>query len=155
MLKIDYAGCFARAAVDVLETYLEQPVRNQEAIEANDPNELQEVAVIIGITGQMEGRLLLEFGKETALKLCEAMNFGEPFAELNDLARSTLAELGNLVAGRAVTLLNDNGSRFSITPPVILCGIGMKASGVLNSTIIPVQTELGAVMVNVAVRAQE
>lgn len=153
MLKTNFATAFAEAATDVLATYLEKPAKTGRPTEVADPQELQEVAVIIGITGGMEGRLVLELDTACALRVCEAMNFGEPFDSLNPMARSTLAELANLIAGRAVTLLNDNGSAFSITPPVILCGIGMRASGVLSSTvIIPIDTELGRLMVNIALR---
>ena len=155
MLKTDYSGCFSRATVEVLATYLEQPARAGAPVQVSDPSELQEVTVIIGITGDMEGRLMLELSKGCALRLCESMNFGEPFSSLCSLARSTLAEMGNLVAGRAVTMLNDEGSKFSITPPVILCGVGMKASGLLNPTIVPVITEHGTVLVNTAVREHQ
>ena len=100
----------------------------------------------------MEGRLLLEFTEETALKLCEAMNFGEPFEELDDMAFATLCELANLAGGRAITLLNDGGGSFSIAPPTILCGKGMRASSAqAQSQVVPVETEAGTIIVNVCV----
>lgn len=155
MLTQNFASDFTRAAVEVLETYLENPAYVATGADATGAEELEEVAVIIGITGRLEGRMILELGKNTALRLCEALNWGEPFPAFNDMARATLAELANLVSGRAVTYLNDKGTAVSITPPVIFCGMGMKASSVLVPFVVPIETDCGKLKVNVAVQESD
>ena len=149
---MDYSRVFADATVDVLATFMEKPATAGPLQTVRGSVPLLEVAVLLGITGNMQGRLLLEFSEETALKVCEAMNFGEPFETIDEMATATLCELANLAGGRAITLLNDGGGEFSIAPPTILYGTGMRASGVQSEvSVVPVETEAGTIIVNVSV----
>ncbi len=155
MVTQNFASDFTRGAVEVLETYLENPAYVATGTEESGGDDLEEVAVIIGITGRVEGRMILEMGMKTALRLCEALNWGEPFAAFNEMARATLSELANLVSGRAVTYLNDKGTLVSITPPVIFCGKGMKACSYLTPFVVPIETDCGQLKVNVAVQEND
>lgn len=149
---VDYSRIFADATVDVLATFMDEPAVAGPLQEVRGSVPLLEVAVLLGITGNMQGRLLLEFSKECALAVCEAMNFGEPFEDFDDMAIATLCELANLAGGRAITILNDGGGEFSIAPPTILYGTGMRASGVTSIiSVVPVETSVGTIIVNVSV----
>jgi chemotaxis protein CheX len=71
------------------------------------------------------------------------MNY-EEFETFNSLAKSTIAELANIIVGKAITILNDNGYHFKTTPPVLLEGGKVESldlsKGIL---IIPFECELG------------
>lgn len=151
MLKtINYSQVFADATVDVLTTFMEAP-RTEARQEICGAQNLPEVTVLLGILGSIQGRLAIGMTHECALKMCEAMNFGEPFEELDELALATLCELANLAAGRAVSALNDGGSNLSITPPTVICGKDMQASGnQLSTSMIPVITSVGRLGVSVS-----
>ena len=78
MLKtIDYTKLFADATVEVLATFIDEPASTGELSEREEPIQLNEVVVLLGIVGDLKGQLLLEFSRDSALALCEAMNFGE------------------------------------------------------------------------------
>ncbi len=141
-----------RAAEEVLHQVLDEPVGQSRVSLVNSPVEILEVAVILGLTGDLEGRLLFEFSHATALQVAKAMNFGESFEELDPMARATLSELGNLVAGRFVSLHNDAGGELHISPPILMCGIGMRSSDQMAVHRISVATQCGAVVVNLSVR---
>ena len=115
-MQTNYSRFFADATVDVLSTFMDAPAEVGPPTEVEGVSEVQEVTVLLGLTGSLEGCFFLEFSKPSALKICEFMNFGEPFEELDDFACATLCELANLAGGRAVTLLNDNGGTLSIAP---------------------------------------
>lgn len=78
------------------------------------------LSVIIGVTGQINGRILMNTSLDTANKLAEYMNFGDPLDNPDDLF-VYLAEFANMYCGRMVTYINDKfGSRqVWITPPAI------------------------------------
>lgn len=152
MLDTDPATCFANATLDVLEAYLESPAGLGEFREISKQKQFHSIAVIVGITGSVEGRLLIEVGRTTALGLCQALNLGEPFPKFDRMARSTLGELANLVAGKAVSTLFEDTCEFSITPPVILCGSGIEPLGIQSATIVPIETSYGPLTLNLAVR---
>jgi CheY-specific phosphatase CheX len=78
------------------------------------------LSVIVGVTGQISGRILLNASVETANKLAEAMNFGDPLDNKDDLY-VYLSEFGNMYCGRMVTYVNDKFGKREvwITPPAI------------------------------------
>lgn len=142
----------AQATEEVFVQVLDGGVSCGETSLVQSPVEILEVAVILGLTGDYEGRILFEFGHATALKIAIAMNFGEPFEELDSMARATLSELGNLIAGRFVSLHNDSGGELHISPPILMCGIGMRSSDQSPVHRIGVETQCGQVYVNLSVR---
>lgn len=77
---------------------------------------------------------------------------GEPIGELDQLAQDTLSELASMVAGRAVSALNDEGHRLKVTPPTLFAGENVIISGrELETLVVPLETRFGEVAVNVAI----
>lgn len=148
------AQVFLQATEEVLNQVLDEVVDPGQMALAPQPVSILEVAVILGLTGDQEGRVLFEFGQETALRIAGAMNFGETFVELDSMCRATLSELGNLVAGRAVTIFNDGGGNLQISPPILMCGMGMRSSDQSGVLRMCVRTSLGEVYVNLSVRSK-
>ena len=89
---------------------------------------------------------------ETALDIASKMN-DEELPELDELAKATITELANMITGQAVTKLFDLGFKFDLTPPAIFTGENMQVtdSGV-EALIVPIDTGLGKLEINVAVR---
>lgn len=151
MLDTDHFSCFTDAAVEVLSSYLDAPAKVGEPGEADPLRPTQDMVVLVGFSGKIDGRLLLEFERSTALGLCRALNFGEPFAHLDQLARSTLTEFANQVVGRAIALLDDTGEAFALTGPTILGGVGLSRDR-LSPKIVAITTELGTITLNLAIK---
>jgi chemotaxis protein CheX len=108
------------------------------------------VTTIVGITGESDGRVLFDMAPACALRIAEAMN-GETIAELDRLGQDTLAELASMIAGRAVTILNDAGHKLQVSPPTLLIGDNLTISNFeLETLIVPLETSVGEVVVNVA-----
>ena len=81
------------------------------------------IAVVIGITGSKRGRVILDTGRETAKKLADLMD-GEVYDINDEFITYTIAELTNIVAGQAITVINnmDKGLSLRLTPPSIFFG---------------------------------
>ena len=106
--------------------------------------------LIVGITGEAEGRVLFDMTPESAVRIAEAMN-GETTSELNRLGQDTLAELASMIAGRAITILNDAGHQLQVSPPTLLIGDNVTISNFkLETLVVPLGTAYGDVVVNVA-----
>jgi chemotaxis protein CheX len=90
--------------------------------------------------------------KTTAIAIASRMN-GEELTSMDELAKATITELANMITGQAVTRLFDLGFKFDITPPVIFTGDNMQVndSGV-EALIVPVDTDMGKIEINVAIR---
>lgn len=74
----------------------------------------------IGLTGQMQGDIVFGLHESVALKLVSAMMGGFVLTEMDDMGKSAISELGNMISGNASTILFNQGVRVDITPPKIV-----------------------------------
>jgi len=96
-----------------------------ESIKSNDefsinPQDRLSLSIIIGLSGNTNGRILLNTSVEYGRNIAIAMNFGEPLDNEDDL-HVYLAEFANMFCGRAATHINNAfGKReIWISPPAI------------------------------------
>lgn len=78
------------------------------------------LSIIIGLSGNTNGRILLNTSVEYGKNIAVAMNFGDPLESDDDL-HVYLAEFANMFCGRAATHINNAfGKReIWISPPAI------------------------------------
>ncbi len=84
--------------------------------------------IMLGITGEITGQVCMVMGNETAMDVASRMMMGMPITELDDMAKSALSELGNMMMGNAATLLSNNNILIDITPPTLLVGSAILSS---------------------------
>lgn len=72
----------------------------------------------IGMTGQMQGDIVFGLHEEAAIKMVSAMMGGYPVTEIDDMSKSAISELGNMISGNASTMLFNQGVHVDITPEV-------------------------------------
>jgi len=96
-----------------------------EAIKADgefniEPEDRLSLSIIIGLSGETNGRILLNTSVEYGKNVAVAMNFGDPLDNEEDL-HMYLAEFANMFCGRAATHINNEfGKReIWISPPAI------------------------------------
>ncbi len=146
----EYIDIFVNTSIDSLRESMDIQVEKGESKELAHSTKVEGVVVIIGITGDLEGRIIYELELATALKIAEAMNY-EPFEVLDDLARSTISELANIMAGRTISAINDRGIKIMISPPVLLTGKDMKTSDRMSEIhCITLESNLGVIGINLA-----
>lgn len=77
------------------------------------------IGVLIGMTGDVRGRVIIEGEEKTFGKIGEGM-FGM-FLE-GEMLESFAGELGNMLAGNLSTTISQRGFEMDITPPTVLIG---------------------------------
>jgi chemotaxis protein CheX len=151
-MKVEYVKPFAQAAYEVLKDIIEVPLSRGKLSLLKSPVSVNEVVCIIGLAGDVEGRVMFDMELKTAKKIAELMNY-EEFDSFNQLAKATISELANIIVGRAVSILNDSGFNFKITPPILLIGSKMETSDLVQDVlVIPLECEHGTFSVNVALK---
>lgn len=75
--------------------------------------------VLIGITGDIKGKIILSADTHIFSSVGEAM-FGMPLE--GEMLASFSGELGNMIAGSLSTIIADNGIKTDITAPTIMKG---------------------------------
>ncbi|WP_139491545.1 chemotaxis protein CheX [Brevibacillus dissolubilis] len=80
----------------------------------------EHIWIKIGMTGQLQGDIVFGLHKEVALRIVSAMMGGFPIAEMDEIGKSAISELGNMISGNASTLLFNQGVAIDITPPQLV-----------------------------------
>lgn len=151
-MRVEYINPFVESAFNVLKEVLGQEVKRGELFLKSTSQSVLGVAAIVGLAGDVEGRVLFDMTKETALSVASDMN-GEKLEKMDDLAKATITELANMITGQAVTKLHELGFKFDLTPPAIITGTNMEVSDSgVEALIVPVELKEGKIEINVAVR---
>ncbi len=155
-MRVEYINPFVEAAFNVLKESLQADVQRGELYLKSTSVPVLGVAAIIGLAGDVEGRVLLDMTRPTAIAIASGMLQSmemEPITELNELGRATITELANMITGQAVTKLHDLGFAFDLTPPALFTGDNMEISNAnVEALIVPMETPHGKIEINVAIR---
>jgi chemotaxis protein CheX len=155
-MRIEYINPFVEASIDILQEVLEDAEITKEDLYLKETTQpILGVAVLVGLAGGVRGRVLFDMTEETAMALSGAMN-GEDCNAFDELARSTICELANLISGRAITKLHGLGFTFHISPPTIFTGDNMEiTSPSIEAFIVPLATPFGKLEINVAIKEKQ
>jgi len=155
-MRVEYINPFVESAFNVLKEVLSSEVKRGEIYLKPTSMSIMGVAALVGLAGDVEGRVLFDMTKTTALFVAGAMN-GENFTVLDELGKATIQELANMITAQAVTKLHDLGFKFDLTPPALFTGENMEVStnlGEVEALIVPMELGEGngKIEVNVAIR---
>jgi CheY-specific phosphatase CheX/CheY-like chemotaxis protein len=109
------------------------------------------LAVILGITGEISGRVILDTSREAACRLCEMMSGEEPRPG-DDFVLFSMAELLNILSGHAITDINNmhRGFNLRLGPPSVFVGNSLNInSPKVNAEIIKAETAAGDIYLSV------
>ncbi|UCZ52866.1 chemotaxis protein CheX [Bacillus shivajii] len=94
-------------------------------VEVNEPTltekpyYLREIGVLIGITGDLNGQVLIE-GETSTFGLIAQGMFGSIIE--GEMLESFIAELGNMISGNMATSISLRDIRLDISPPAVISG---------------------------------
>ena len=157
-MRVEYINPFVEISYSVLKEVLDgSEVKRGNLYLKSTAMPVMGVAALVGLAGDVEGRVLFDMTLDTALKIASKMN-NEDLPQFDDLAKATISELANMITAQAVTKLHELGFKFDLTPPALFAGEKMEIAALGNASeniealIVPLITEYGKVEINVAIR---
>jgi chemotaxis protein CheX len=151
-MRVEYINPFVESAYSILKEVLNTKITRGELYLKATSQPVLGVTAIVGLAGDVEGRVLIDMSAETAIKIASAMN-NENFKELTELAKATITELANMIVAQAVTKLSELGFKFDLTPPTIFTGKNMEITDFdVEALIVPIDMTEGKLEINVALR---
>jgi chemotaxis protein CheX len=154
-VKVEFVNPFIQAATEVLEAELGAEAQRGNLRLQKSAFTTDEVTALVGVTGTVSGMVLYSMSQSTALSIVSRM-MGQEFAEFDALAQSGIAEIGNVITGRAAVLLADAGYPSDLAPPMLIVGRGTMISTLdVQRLVIPLETEFGLIEVQVAIRESD
>ncbi|MCR5691289.1 MAG: chemotaxis protein CheX [Eubacterium sp.] len=110
--------------------------------------------IIIGVTGEMRGQVLIAMNGENACAVASKMCMME-IKEIDDFAASALSELGNMIMGNAATVFSANGIGIDITPPSLSHGEMSFKNSFSKNLCVPLSFPGGNLELYIALRQED
>jgi chemotaxis protein CheX len=151
-MKMELIQPFINAADAVLAETLKCNTRMGDVNMDEEAYRRKGMAALIGISGDIEGRVIMDIDTNTAAAIASAL-VGSPVSADDEAVKEAIFELANLVIGNAVTTLNDQGFRFKIDPPKAhVEEKGLSGSEDTEALVMALDTPSGTVYMNIAMR---
>lgn len=114
------------------------------------------VLIMLGVTGQLEGQVILEINEESAKNLASKMMMGFDVPELDEMSMSAISELGNMIMGNAATIFSTENRLIDITPPTVARGNVVMSRQYAANICVPLLQEDGTSLLNlnIAIRGK-
>jgi len=152
-MKVEYVSPFAEAAVSVFDTLIGFKPERGSLTARPQMFTSQQINIVCGITGQIEGLVIYGMSMITADKIASKM-IGSPVVTFDQLAASAIAELGNMISGNSASLLASQGYSCDITPPTIIRGTNVSVTTLdIPAIVIPMTlSDIGTFEINVSLQ---
>lgn len=143
-MNVEYINPFIEASQSVIMMMTGNKPSLGQVFLRKSPFGSHNIAVIVGLTGKIRGQVIISLSKESAFSIASAMMGGMPVVEFDDITKSAISELGNMIMGNTATLLANRGIGIEITPPSLLVGEKIMISPANMKTIcIPLELPSG------------
>ena len=143
-MNVEYINPFIEASKNVLKGAANIDISLGKIYMKVSPYMSDCVAIIVGVTGKIRGQVTFAISKDVSCKIASCMMMGMPVIELDEMAKSALAELGNMIMGNTATIFYGKGLQIDITPPTILTGDNIQFSTNKTQTVtVPILLSIG------------
>lgn len=118
-INVDCINPFLMAAISIMRDACQIEMKVGKPYVRSTDFEADSVIIMIGVTGEMRGQVIISITLQNACDIASRMMMGMPVPELDDMALSAISELGNMIMGNAATILSTKGVGIDITPPTL------------------------------------
>ena len=151
-MNVKFLNPFLEAASEVLKAEMGATATRGDLSLQISALTTDDVTVLIHLVGQVYGVVLYSMPKTTGLKMVSEI-LGQELLEMNSLAQSGIAELGNVMTGAATVKFSQSGFEANISPPMVIVGKGVQVSTLdFPRIVVPFETDLGRMTVHLALR---
>ncbi len=134
-MNVEYINPFIEASQTVLKQIAGIEASLGSIFIKDSPYISDNVIIIVGLTGKLRGQALFSMSKPVALRIASCMMGGMAVTELDEISKSAISELTNMILGNTATILYNKGIGIEITPPSFLMGENMQVSPTKMKTI--------------------
>lgn len=141
-MNVDFINPFLMAATSIMHDMCQLDVKVGKPYVKTTEFDGDSVIIMIGVTGEMRGQVLIAFSLPVACDIASKMIM-MPITEMNELSMSAISELGNMILGNAATILSTKGIGIDITPPSLCRGTMSITTSYAKNICIPLAYEDG------------
>jgi chemotaxis protein CheX len=151
-MNVENINPFIQAAQSVLKTLCSTEAILGKIYMKNSPYLADQMIIVVGVVGKMRGQVCFELSQETAKSIASAMMYGMPVVEMDDISKSAISEMGNMIMGNTCILFGQKSIHIDITSPSLMSGNNIEISNKLPTIAIPLSLDgYGVITINVTV----
>ena len=148
-MKVEYINPFIEGSQSVIKMLCNTEAKLGQVTIRTSPFYVSQVMIMIGVVGKIAGQVCFELSVETAKNIASAMMGGMPISEFDEMSKSAVAEMGNMIMGTTSTIFDNNGININITPPSLLTGEKVEISNKVPTIVIPMELQgFGTIAMN-------
>ena len=151
-MKVKFLNPFVDSACEILKLELCEMVERGDLHLENELYVTDDITVILSLIGSVEGTVFYSMSTDLAVQMTSRL-MGGTFDALDKLVQSGIAELGNVITGRASVKLAEAGYDADISTPSLIMGRGATVSTLDHPRlIVPLITSMGTMTIHLALR---
>jgi chemotaxis protein CheX len=151
-MKVKFLNPFVDAACEILRLEMQETVERGNLLLDNGFYVTDDVTVILALIGAVDGTVFYSMSNDMAIRFASTL-VGKSFDVMDKLVQSGIAELGNVITGRASMKLAEAGYEANISPPSLIMGKGATISTLdYPRLVVPLITSLGSITIHLALR---
>jgi chemotaxis protein CheX len=150
-MRYEYIEPFVASTIKVLDYAIQTDITKGDVTLVSNAEVTGDIAIIVNLQGDSDGSIILNMQTDTALNISNAM-FNDTADLLTPFGLDSIAELANMIAGNAASVLNDMGYDLKVLPPLVVKKKDRKNTSRLEAFQIPLFTEYGEITMNVSLR---
>ena len=127
-MNIEYINPFIEASQIVLKQVASIDAKLGKVYLKDSLYKSESIVIIVGLTGKIRGQAIFSMSKQLAKSIASSMMGGIHVDEFDEISKSAISEMTNMILGNAATLLYNRGVSIEITPPSLLMGDNVQIS---------------------------
>ncbi len=149
-MKEGYVNAFLTPPISVWEQKLKSQLELVGAELASPEFTTDDLTVIIGISGQLQGNVLYSFSQQTARAITSKMT-GREITEYEGVVILAMCDIANAITRNAIIELSNAGAVCQVSPPIVIDPAGSKFSTVVGRQIlVKFSSDLGPLHIRVS-----
>lgn len=125
-MNIEYINPFIEASQTVIKQITSLDAALGKVYIKTAPYRSEDIIIMVGLTGKIRGQAIFSMTREFGRKIASYMMMGMQITEFDEISKSAISELANMIMGNAATILYNRGINVEITPPSLLMGENMQ-----------------------------
>lgn len=125
-MNIEYINPFIEASQTVLKQIASLDAQLGKVYLKTSPYRSEDIIIMVGLTGKIRGQAIFSMSRDFGMKIASGMMMGMPVTEFDEISKSAISEMANMIMGNTATLLYNRGINIDITPPSLLMGENMQ-----------------------------
>ena len=77
------------------------------------------IIIVVGIVGELKGNVVYSLDMESAKKVASKMMMDMPVESFDEISKSALSELANMLTANAITIFSSMGTTVDISTPTL------------------------------------